>query len=93
MPADPSLSARLIAWCDRQNARDDEVQRARPSYWHVGKIVMGVLFIVKGAAYAVTATGVGGFALAALFAGGGSMFAYDGIKMLRERQFARRAAD
>ena len=87
----PSKLDRLEAWFDFQNAREEERSQQRPSWWHAGKIVFGVLCLGKSIALAAKAMGVGGYALAFLFLIAGFSLAIDGGKILIERWLAKQA--
>jgi hypothetical protein len=82
---------RLEAWFDYQNARHDERGRQRASWWHAAKIVFGVLCLGKSIALATKATGIGGYALAALFVIAGLTLTIEGATILLERWLAKQA--
>jgi hypothetical protein len=77
---------RLEAFFERENDLHDEILRGRPTWWHVGKIALGVAFVGRSVAIALKASGVGGYALAVLMFAGGAYLAYEGFAMLRERR-------
>lgn len=81
-----SLS-RTAAWLEADNARSERQLSARPVWWHAGKVVFGTLCIVRAGGLALYASGLGSYALAAVFLAGGLGLAGEGmIMLLRSRQ-------
>ena len=81
---------RATAWIERENARSDKALRSRPDWWHIGKILFGILFVMRSVAIALNAQGLGRYALASLWLIGGAYLAYEGFKALRARRAASR---
>jgi hypothetical protein len=76
---------RLEAWFEHQNALDDEIAKGRPSWWHAGKIVLGLMAIGKSVALLFNAPGVGGYPLALLLLVGGATLVIESANVLRQR--------
>jgi len=65
--------------------RDDAKLAAKPMSWFALRSLLGVLILVKAAHFALTATGPGGYALAALFTAAGLAWLVEGITGVRAR--------
>ncbi len=74
--------AQAEAFFERENARDEAIARARPAWWNVGKILLGLFCIVRSVAIAGSTTRVNAYALAALFFIAGAYLAYEGARLL-----------
>lgn len=88
MPIQDTLKG-LEAWADRQNAKDLEIAKARPTIWHVGKGVLGLVVLVKAVSLGVRADNFGEYGLAALMLLGAVAVVIEAAQMLRERLAAR----
>ncbi len=85
-------SDRLQAFFERENALHDEIMKGRPTWWHVGKVVIGVACVTRSVSFALGAAGLGGYALALLLFAGGAYLTYEGLSTLRQRTLdARRS--
>jgi len=73
------------SWIERDDAKRAEDLKTRMTSWFVFRVFSGLLFLVKGAHFALTASGIGGYALAGLFAAGGLAWLVEGTKGLRAR--------
>lgn len=80
---------RIEAWFDFENALQDEKMKVRPNWWHAGKLVFGVLVLVKAFAFAITATGIGDYSLAIVLFVGGLALSIEGGRILIERWLTR----
>jgi hypothetical protein len=76
---------RLEAWFEHQNALDDAIAKGRPSWWHAGKIVLGLMAIGKSVALFWNAPGVAGYPLALLLLAGGASLVIESVNVLRQR--------
>jgi hypothetical protein len=65
--------------------RDDASLATKSTSWFVLRSFMGVLILVKAAHFALTATGAGGYVLAALFTAGGLTWLIEGAQGVRSR--------
>jgi len=52
------------SWIERDDAKRAEDLKTRMTSWFVFRVFSGLLFLVKGAHFALTASGIGGYALA-----------------------------
>jgi hypothetical protein len=82
---------RIEAWFDFQNAQHDATMKVRPNWWHVGKIVLGLLVLGNAFAYAMKADALGGYALALLLFVGGLALTIEGGRLLIEQWIARQS--
>ena len=74
-----SLKSKLEQWVEVNDAK----QRQRPARWHVGKVVIGGVMLVKSIGLFKHADGLDGFALAALLLAGAIALIFEGICMMR----------
>lgn len=74
------------AWLERENERSDKAMMGRPTWWHVGKIVFGVLCLGRALRFVLHAPGLADYALAGLFLLGGAYLVYEGVATLRQRR-------
>lgn len=74
------------AWLERENERSDKVMMGRPAWWHIGKIVLGVLCIGRAVRFVLHAPGLADYALAGLFLVAGVYLVYEGADTLRQRR-------
>ena len=77
--------AQAEAFFERENARDEAIARARPAWWNVGKILLGLFCIARSFASAASTTRVNANALAALFVIAGAYLVYEGACLLLEK--------
>jgi len=89
MPTMPERLAKVDAWLDRENARHDDIVKLRPTWWHAGKLLLGLLLIARSVGLVMHASGPGGYALAFLLVAGGTAFVFEGGQMLWRRWVAR----
>ena len=47
MPTTPERLAKVDAWLDRENARHDAIVKLRPTWWHAGKLLLGLLLVAR----------------------------------------------
>jgi hypothetical protein len=90
MPTMPERLAKVDAWLDRETARQNVIIKLRPTWWHAGKLVLGLLLVARSVGLALYASGPGSFALACLLVAGGIAFVFEGGQMLWRRWVARR---
>jgi hypothetical protein len=70
---------RIDQWIDA----DDAKLRERPTRWHVAKLVIGAVMLVKSIGLFRHAEGLEGFALAGLLFAGSVALIVEGIRLLR----------
>jgi hypothetical protein len=70
---------RLDQWIDA----DDAKLMQRPTRWHVAKVIIGAVMLVKSIGLFRHATGLEGFALAGLLLAGAIALIAEGIRLLR----------
>jgi hypothetical protein len=72
-------------WIERDDARQAEALKTKSTSWFVLRALLGLAFLGKAAHFAVTATGPGGYLLAALFTAGGLVWLFEGAQGVRAR--------
>jgi hypothetical protein len=82
---------RLETWFDLQNALHDEKLKGRPAWWHAGKIAFGALILAKAFGLAMTASSLGGYAMALVLFVCGLALALEGARLLLERWLMRQS--
>jgi len=72
-------------WIERDDARQAEALKTKPTSWFVLKVFFGLAFLGKAAHSALVAAGPGSYVLAAIFAAGGLAWIVEGTQGLRVR--------
>ncbi len=80
----------IQSWIERDDAKRAEELKTRATSWFVLRAFFGLLILVKAAHFALTATGMGGYALAALFTAGGLAWLVEGAQGLHSRLFTQK---
>lgn len=81
----------IEVWFDFQNAQHDAKMDVRPNWWHAGKIALGLVALGKAFAFAIKATGIGGYALAIVLFVGGLALTIEGGRILIESWLAKQS--
>jgi hypothetical protein len=72
-------------WIESDDAKQAEALKTKPTSWFALRAFFGLAFLAKGAHFALTATGPGGYLLAALFTAGGLVWLFEGAQGIRAR--------
>ena len=75
---------------ERDDAKRAEELKEKPTRWFALRIAFGILILIKGAHFALTATGVLGYVLAVLLTAGGLAWLVEGVQGLRSRLLVRK---
>jgi hypothetical protein len=76
---------RLEQWANAQDAKDRARARAQSTRWHIAKVLLGTVFLIKAGVLATHATGPWQYAVAALMLLSAVMLMMQGIEMVNER--------
>jgi hypothetical protein len=79
----------IQSWIEGDDAKRAEALKTKTTSWFVLQVLFGLLFLGKAVHFALTATGIGGYALAALFTAGGAAWLVEGAQGLRSRLFTQ----